>query len=177
MELKDYIYTEGKDIRIVAHHFHDDENNYPKPEVLSFTVGNGKEIFDKYGIPEEYQKVFFEVNKVGMKIMKERPQLGNMCTKKNHRFKGKEFLTDTEFYFAYNRRGGELFGYQVDYPHNYNVYDCLESSKEELFKFIQELRKRRIYDNYIKAIVEIDSYRVSCTFDKIEEEEKEIIKK
>lgn len=177
MNLKEYIYTEGNNIRIVAHHYQDDENNYPKPEVFSFTIGSAKEIFDKYDIPEEYQKVFFEVNKIGMQIMKDRPQTGNMCTKKYHRFKGREFLTDTDFYFAYNMRGGELFGYPIDYPRNYNVYDCLESSKEEFFSFVQELRKRRIYDNYIKAIVDIGSYRVSSGFDKIEEKQKQIIKK
>lgn len=177
MELKEYIYAEGKNIRIVGHGFSDDEKTYPKPFIVSFTVGNGSTIFDKYEVPEEFQKVFFVVNKLGMQYMKKHPQIGNIITKKYHRFKGKEFLTGIDFHFAYNERGGELFGFPIEHPCNFDVGECAESSKDEIFNFIQELRKRRIYDKYIKALGEIVSFRALSGFDKIEEKQKQIIKK
>ena len=176
MDIKEYIYTEGKDIRLIGHDYLDDENTFPKPSIISHTVGYGKEIFDKYEIPKELQKVFFVVNKFGMKFMKKHPQRGNLDTKKYHRFKGMEILTGTEFYFAYNVRGGDLFGYP-SVTYNFDTLKCCESNRGDFFNFIQELRKRRIYDSYIKAIAEISNYRALSGFDKIEEEQKELIKK
>ena len=165
MELIDFIYSEGKNIILASYCIVDNDKTYPKIGRIPVTSGLGSDIFNRYDIPEECQKMFFEVNRIGMKHAD--PQSGNLYPKKHHRFKGKEFFTDIDFYFAFDMRGSGLFGHPQKYPRNYHVNLCAQSDRKELLDFIEELKERDIYDNYLRAISEISSYRIVTKYSSI----------
>ena len=181
--IKKYIGVDANNIRLVMHAYGDrlyGKKVYPKPKLMTFTIGNAVELFDKNGIPEEYQKMFMKVNNnLSMLIQDIRDHSINLYAAKLNRFKVREYIIGTEVFIAYNERHA-LFGEQATFPCAFHVSDCYLCDEEEVEDFMINLREKGLFDNYIKSLAELTHIKVCSEYDsnKIDEEKgRELVKK
>ena len=175
---KKYIGVNAENIRLFIHAYADNygKKNYSRPDGITFSIGYATELFEKYGIPKEYQKMYMIVNNnLSMLFQDIRNHSINLYAAKLNRFKVREYTTGTEIFIAYNCRH-ELFGQQALSQWSFTVRNCFECSEDEIVKTMIVLREKGLLDNYIKAIAEISHLRVETQCD-YNEEEKDFVKK
>ena len=106
MQHKKFIGVEAKNIYLITHILKDDnDKTYPQPSIISFTDGTATEIFEKNGIPKEYQKMFMVVNNnLSMAFQKTISHSINLqpAAHKFNRFKARELILGTELFVAYD---------------------------------------------------------------------------
>ncbi len=127
--------------------------------VIRKYVGNAKEIFEKNGIPEEYQKVIMETNSVGMLYQRMNPTIDCYPTK-FHRFKASEFITGLGVYLAY-RKDGKIFGESENSPVTFSFKNADVCTNVEAISFLSCLKNDDLLGNYIKSIAEIAQFRTT----------------
>ena len=68
MELKKYLCVDAENITLIDYVFVDYnvDERYPKPNSISIGGDTSVKIFEKNGIPKEYQKIYMECNAVKM---------------------------------------------------------------------------------------------------------------
>ena len=179
MQHKKFIGVEAKNIYLITHILKDDnDKTYPQPSIISFTDGTATEIFEKNGIPKEYQKMFMVVNNnLSMAFQKTISHSINLqpAAHKFNRFKAREFVSGTELFVAYNSRY-ELSGKQVGFPYAFDFNHCYISDEKEVKDFIIGLREKELFDNYIKSISEINHIMFESEFDLNKGKVKQLVK-
>ena len=168
---KKFIGVEAKNIYLIMHILKDDNGDrsmtYPQPSTISFTDGTAIGIFEKNGIPKEYQKMFMVVNNnLSMAFQRMISHSINLypAAHKFNRFKAREFVSGIELFVAYNS-SYELSGKQVGFPYAFDFNNCYICDEEEVKNFIIELREKGLFDNYIKSISEITHIMFESEFD------------
>ena len=179
---KKYIEVDAKNIYLIMHFFSDDKDDrditYPLPSMISFTKGTATDIFAKNGVPKEYQKMLMVVNNnLSMLFQKIRMHSINLCpaAHKFNRFKAREFISGTDLFIAYNSNY-ELSGKQVGFTYAFDFSNCYTCDEEEVESIIIELRKKGLFDNYIKSIFEITHIMVESEYDSNKEKAKQLVK-
>lgn len=158
---KRYIGVNANEVRLIMHIFSDnglnDKRDYPQPKITAFSKGTGTEVFERNGIPKEYQKMFMIVNNnMSMAFQDIRIHHINLspASFKFNRFKAREYISETEVYIAYNSEH-ELRGQQAGFPCAFDLGSCYICSEEKVKDFMIGLREKGLLDNYIKSIMEI----------------------
>ncbi len=176
---KKFIGVEAKNIYLITHILKDDnDKTYPQPSIISFTDGTATEIFEKNGIPKEYQKMFMVVNNnLSMTFQKIISHSINLqpAAHKFNRFKARELILGTELFVAYDS-SYELSGKQVGFPYAFDFNHCYISDEKEVKDFIIGLRGKELFDNYIKSISEINHIMFESEFDLNKGKVKQLVK-
>lgn len=179
MQHKKFIGVEAKNIYLITHILKDDnDKTYPQPSIISFTDGTATEIFEKNGIPKEYQKMFMVVNNnLSMTFQKIISHSINLqpAAHKFNRFKARELILGTELFVAYDS-SYELSGKQVGFPYAFDFNHCYISDEKEVKDFIIGLREKELFDNYIKSISEINHIMFESEFDLNKGKVKQLVK-
>ena len=182
MSAKKYIGVDAKNIYLIMHILNADKDDrsiiYSQPSMISFTDGNATEIFEKNGVPKEYQKMFMVVNNnLSMAFQRMIAHSINLypAAHKFNRFKAREFISGTELFIAHNSNY-ELSGKQVGSPYAIDFSNCYIFDEEKVKKFIFELREKGIFDNYIKSIFEITHIMFESEFDSNKGKAKQLVK-
>lgn len=179
MQHKKFIGVEAKNIYLITHILKDDnDKTYPQPSIISFTDGTATEIFEKNGIPKEYQKMFMVVNNnLSMAFQKTISHSINLqpAAHKFNRFKARELILGTELFVAYDS-SYELSGKQVSFPYAFDFNHCYISDEKEVKDFIIGLREKELFDNYIKSISEINHIMFESEFDLNKGKVKQLVK-
>lgn len=152
MDLKKFLCVDAEHIRLIDYIFIDQDLNnpryaYSKPSSIAVGGENSVEIFNKNGIPTEYQKMYMAYKGLNFK-----------------RFKAKEFLTDTIVDISIGK-SGNIFGQMVGNKPAFDVSNCYQSSREDVLEFITGLRENQILDNYLNALSEIMHIHIKSYFD------------
>ncbi len=158
---KRYIGVDANNIIMIMHIFSDEgldySRKYPQPLITAFSKGKGSEIFERNGIPKEYQKMFMVVNNnLSMDFQDIRTHHINLspASHRMNRFKAREYISETEVYLAYNSEH-VLKGEKAGLPCAFDLDNCYVCEEHEVKEFILELRDKGLLDNYIKSIMEI----------------------
>ena len=168
MEFKKFLCVDADNIRLIDYIFtdqdlQDSKYNYPKPSSMAIGGDTSTKIFEKNGVPIEYQKMYMECNSVKM-IVSEINNSNRQSTSKLNRFKARELLTDTGLYLTINKTGN-IFGQMAGENPTFDVSNCRTCEKNEIVKFLIDLRLNQVLDNYLKSIGEIMHLNIKSYFD------------
>ena len=167
MDFKDYLCVDAENIQLINYIFTDqifNENDYLKPKVTPVGGESSIKIFEQNGIPEEYQKAYMTCSHISMSLADLKNSRSNLYTTKFNRFKAKGYLTGTPIYLAISN-SDRIFGQMVGDNPRFDVRDCYVCDKNEVDKFLIEIRKNGLLDNYLKAISEILQLNIKSYFD------------
>ncbi len=165
MELKKYLCVDANDITLIDYVFVDYnvDESYPKPNSIIIGGDTSVKIFEKNHVPKEYQKIYMECNAIKM-IVNEINNTNRQDSSKYNRFKARELLTDTGIYLAFDKNGN-IFGQMVGDKPTFDVNNCKLCEKNEIIKFLVDLRSNQMLDNYLKSIGEIMHLNIRSYFD------------
>ena len=141
---KSYIAVDAENINLLQYEYVENLSN--KPLTIPHTIGNAKEIFEKNGIKEEYQKIFLEANLISMF--------------KYHRFRAVEYIIGFVTYLSYDK-DGYIYGQHVGRPSTFCVCKGYECTEEDMKRFFSSLKQENLLENYIKSIAETAQFRTS----------------
>ena len=158
MDSKKYICVDAQNISLLRYDYIEDLS--PRPFAIPHIVGNARKIFEKNGVPEEFQKIFMETNRVSMTYQKMNSNDRNLYAFKYHRFKAKEYLTGLSVFLAFSKKG-EIYGQQDSNQCTFCVGKCYECNSEDLINFMSQLKHQKLLANYIKSITETAQLRTS----------------
>lgn len=135
-----------------------------KPNIIKHFEGTAKEIFEKNGVPCEYQKLFMIANPISMSFQKINPSDNSLNVFKYHRFRAKEFLTGLGIILAFSKNG-RIHGQQESNPSTFVVDKCYECSREVLISFMSQLKEKKLLDSYVKSMAETMEYRSKVSYE------------
>ena len=179
MEFKRFLCVDANNIRLIDYIFtdqdlHASKNSYPKPNSMAIGGDISTKIFEKNGVPVEYQKMYMECNSVKM-IVNEINNSNRQPTSKFNRFKARELLTEAVLYLTVDK-SGNIFGQMAGENPTFDVSNCRVCEKNEIVKFLIDLRLNQVLDNYLKSIGEIMHINIKSYFDSNLEKVKKIKK-
>ena len=164
MELKKYLCVEAEDITLIDYVFVDyNVDDYPKPNSISIGGDNSVKIFEKNKVPKEYQKMYMECNAVKM-IVNEINNASRQDSSKFNRFKGRELLTDTGVYLSFDKTGN-IYGQMTGEKPTFDIRNCKVCEKNEIIRFLIDLKTNQLLDNYLKSLGEIMRLNIKSYFD------------
>ena len=157
MDLNNYVCFDASNVRLVNYIYTDRniygyKDSYPKPKVVPIGGDNSISIFEKNGIPLNFQKVFFNYNTIskGLNIIKD-----SIITLNEYpTFKAKGYLSNIPVKLKINKFG-EISGEMIGEKSQFDVYRGFFCNKEYVEMFFIDLREQGLLNNYIKAINEI----------------------
>ena len=170
MDLKEYLCVDAIDIKWLDYIFTDQDlygarDEYPKPHCIGVGGGNCIKIFERNGIPEEFQKLFLSCNRYMMQINKIfNSRKGDMCGGRILQFKAIETISNTAVYLSMNGKGS-IFGRMEGENPAFEVHHCYVCEKNDVCRFLIDLRSKGLMDNYIQAIKEITHVHMRSYFD------------
>ncbi len=159
MRKKYYIRVDGYNIKTINYIFTDSNNidcldEYSEAKSLPCGGESGTVIFEKHGIPEQYQRMYMVANPISiffsMPTMTAREKISVF-----QRFKAKEILTDIPVYLTNDKIVPIFSGYMAVEKPPFNIECCYECNKENVLQFYNNLKKVGLWDQYLEALGEI----------------------
>ena len=164
--MKSYLAVKASDINSINYIFTDDscgsQNDiYPLPKSMPIGGSSSKEIFDKYGIPEELQYVFMTFNPLKFKFnnKKETRQYNG----KHSSMKGKELVIGA--YVNISIGTDNFYGNMYSNKPAFEFKHANICKREFVLDFLQRLRSMDLMNNYIYAISDLFRLKVMPDID------------
>ncbi len=166
--MKKYLSVDAENIIMIDYWFSDQSfygsfNSYPKPQTMVSCGDNSISIFERNNVPQDYQRIFIETNSISQTLCLPSSAI---IRKKNalHRFEGREFITEMPINLSVSQYD-EIYGYMASEKPAFDVRSCYDVEKNEVIRFFGELRKDGLFDNYLKALGEIEHIEIKSDID------------